>query len=73
MTRVIAFTRTKHGANKVADHLTAAGIKTAAIHGNKSQNARQAALEDFRAGKLRVLVATDIAARGIDIDGISQS
>jgi ATP-dependent RNA helicase RhlE len=71
MTRVIAFTRTKHGANKVADHLTAAGIRTAAIHGNKSQNARQAALEDFRAGKLRVLVATDIAARGIDIDGIS--
>jgi len=71
MTRVIAFTRTKHGANKVADHLTAAGIKTAAIHGNKSQNARQAALEDFRSGKMRVLVATDIAARGIDIDGIS--
>jgi len=71
MTRVIAFTRTKHGANKVADHLNAAGIMTAAIHGNKSQGARQAALESFRAGKVRVLVATDIAARGIDIDGIS--
>ena len=71
MTRVIAFTRTKHGANKVADHLNAAGVMTAAIHGNKSQGARQAALEAFRAGKVRVLVATDIAARGIDIDGIS--
>jgi ATP-dependent RNA helicase RhlE len=71
MNRVIAFTRTKHGANKVADHLEAAGISTGAIHGNKSQNARQAALEAFRAGKLRVLVATDIAARGIDIDGVS--
>ena len=71
MTRVIAFTRTKHGANKVADHLNAAGVMTAAIHGNKSQGARQAALEAFRAGKVRVLVANDIAARGIDIDGIS--
>jgi ATP-dependent RNA helicase RhlE len=71
MTRVIAFTRTKHGANRVSDHLNAAGITAAAIHGNKSQGARQAALEAFRAGKVRVLVATDIAARGIDIDGIS--
>ncbi|MDB5397193.1 MAG: box helicase domain protein [Rhodospirillales bacterium] len=71
MTRVIAFSRTKHGANKVTDHLNAAGITSAAIHGNKSQGARQAALESFRAGKVRVLVATDIAARGIDIDGIS--
>jgi ATP-dependent RNA helicase RhlE len=71
MTRVIAFTRTKHGANKVTDHLAAANIPSGAIHGNKSQGARQAALEAFRAGKLRVLVATDIAARGIDIDGIS--
>jgi ATP-dependent RNA helicase RhlE len=71
MTRVIAFTRTKHGANRVSDHLNAAGIGAAAIHGNKSQGARQAALEAFRAGKVRVLVATDIAARGIDIDGIS--
>jgi ATP-dependent RNA helicase RhlE len=71
MTRVIAFTRTKHGANRVSDHLNAAGIAAAAIHGNKSQGARQAALEAFRAGKVRILVATDIAARGIDIDGIS--
>jgi ATP-dependent RNA helicase RhlE len=71
MSRVIAFTRTKHGANKVTDHLAAANIPSAAIHGNKSQGARQAALEAFRAGKLRVLVATDIAARGIDIDGVS--
>jgi ATP-dependent RNA helicase RhlE len=71
MSRVIAFTRTKHGANRVSDHLNAAGIGTAAIHGNKSQGARQAALEAFRAGKVRVLVATDIAARGIDIDGIT--
>jgi ATP-dependent RNA helicase RhlE len=71
MTRVIAFTRTKHGANKVVDHLEKAGISAAAIHGNKSQSARQAALDSFRAGKLRVLVATDIAARGIDVDGIS--
>jgi len=71
MTRVIAFTRTKHGANKVTDHLGAAGISSAAIHGNKSQGARQAALEAFRKGNVRVLVATDIAARGIDIDGIS--
>ncbi len=71
MSRVIAFSRTKHGANKVADHLAAAGIPSSAIHGNKSQSARQAALESFRAGKLRVLVATDIAARGIDIDGVT--
>jgi ATP-dependent RNA helicase RhlE len=71
MTRVIAFTRTKHGANRVSDHLNAAGVTAAAIHGNKSQGARQAALEAFRAGKVRVLVATDIAARGIDIDGIT--
>ena len=71
MARVIVFTRTKHGANKVAEHLERSGIGTAAIHGNKSQTARQGALEAFRAGKLRVLVATDIAARGIDIDGVS--
>jgi ATP-dependent RNA helicase RhlE len=71
MVRTIAFTRTKHGANRVAEHLEKAGIAAAAIHGNKSQNARQAALAGFRSGKLRVLVATDIAARGIDIDGVS--
>ncbi|MDQ0472559.1 DEAD/DEAH box helicase [Labrys wisconsinensis] len=71
MTRVIVFTRTKHGANRVADQLERAGVGAAAIHGNKSQNARQKALEDFRAGKVRILVATDIAARGIDVDEIS--
>jgi ATP-dependent RNA helicase RhlE len=71
ITRTIVFTRTKHGANRVAEQLDDAGIRAAAIHGNKSQSARQKALEDFRAGRVRVLVATDIAARGIDIDGIS--
>ncbi len=71
MKRVIVFTRTKHHANRVSDHLDSAGIKADAIHGNKSQNARQRALEDFRSGSIRVLVATDIAARGIDVDGIT--
>jgi ATP-dependent RNA helicase RhlE len=71
MERVIVFTRTKHGADKVAEHLERAGHRTAAIHGNKSQNARQRALEEFRQGRSRVLVATDIAARGIDIDDVS--
>jgi ATP-dependent RNA helicase RhlE len=71
MRRVIVFTRTKHGANKVQDQLEKAGFTAEAIHGNKSQNARQRALEAFRSGDVRVLVATDIAARGIDIDGIS--
>ena len=69
--RVIVFTRTKHRANRVADHLGKAGIASEALHGNKSQNARQRALERFRSGEARVLVATDIAARGIDIDGIT--
>ncbi len=69
--RVIVFTRTKHGANKVAELLTKNKISSEAIHGNKSQNARQRALENFKAGKTRVLIATDIAARGIDIDLIS--
>ena len=69
--RVIVFTRTKHGANKVVETLEKNRISSAAIHGNKSQTARQRALEDFRSGKVRVLVATDIAARGIDIDDIS--
>jgi ATP-dependent RNA helicase RhlE len=69
--RALVFTRTKHGANKVADQLGRAGVRTDAIHGNKSQNARQRALNDFRNGKVRVLVATDIAARGIDVDGIT--
>ncbi|HYG86874.1 MAG TPA: DEAD/DEAH box helicase [Azospirillum sp.] len=71
MDRVIVFTRTKHGANKVTEHLAKANISAAAIHGNKSQSARQTALEGFRAGTVRVLVATDIAARGIDVDGVS--
>lgn len=69
--RVIVFTRTKHGANRVSENLEKNGIRSAAIHGNKSQGARQRALEDFRTGRIRVLVATDVAARGIDIDGIS--
>jgi ATP-dependent RNA helicase RhlE len=71
MNRVIVFTRTKHGANKVAGHLERAGHHAEAIHGNKSQSARQRALELFRNGKARILVATDIAARGIDIDDVS--
>ena len=71
MTRVIVFTRTKHGANKVADHLDRAGYEAEAIHGNKSQGARQRALDSFRRGHARILVATDIAARGIDIDDVS--
>ena len=71
MKRVIVFTRTKHGANKVAEHLEKAGHNADAIHGNKSQNARQGALDRFRTGKARILVATDIAARGIDIDEVT--
>jgi ATP-dependent RNA helicase RhlE len=69
--RVLVFTRTKHGANRVAEHLDRIKVRAEAIHGNKSQTARQRALENFRAGHTRVLVATDIAARGIDIDGIT--
>ncbi len=68
---VLVFTRTKHGANKVVKHLDRASIVSAAIHGNKSQSARERALRDFKAGKIRVLVATDIAARGIDIPQVS--
>lgn len=71
MNRVIVFTRTKHRANRVSEFLGKAGIEAAAIHGNKSQSARQSALKRFKSGALRVLVATDIAARGIDIDRIS--
>lgn len=67
----LVFTRTKHGADKVAKLLQRSQIRAAAIHGNKSQNARQNALADFKNGTLRVLVATDIAARGIDIDELS--
>ncbi len=68
--RSLVFTTTKHGADKLVKQLTSTGIYAAAIHGNKSQNARQKALSDFRESKLRILVATDIAARGIDIDDL---
>jgi ATP-dependent RNA helicase RhlE len=71
LSRVIVFTRTKHRANRVSMQIERAGISTEALHGNKSQNARQKALDSFKAGKVRVLVATDIAARGIDVDGIT--
>ena len=64
---VLVFSRTKHGADKIARQLNKAGIQSEAIHGDKSQNARQKALTDFKAGKIKVMVATDIAARGIDI------
>jgi ATP-dependent RNA helicase RhlE len=66
--QVLVFTRTKHGANRLADQLSRDGLKAAAIHGNKSQGARTRALADFKSGAVRVLVATDIAARGLDID-----
>ncbi len=66
--QVLVFTRTKHGANRLAEQLGKDGISSSAIHGNKSQGARTKALADFKSGKVRVLVATDIAARGIDID-----
>ena len=71
LSRAIVFTRTKHGANKVTKKLCAAGISADAIHGNKSQSARQRALADFKKGRTWVLVATDIAARGLDIEGVS--
>jgi ATP-dependent RNA helicase RhlE len=69
--RALVFTRTKHGADRVVRHLAGAGIKSAAIHGNKSQGQRTAAMQGFRHGHLKVLVATDIAARGIDVPGVS--
>jgi ATP-dependent RNA helicase RhlE len=71
MRRVLVFSRTKHGCNKIAEHLVKAGVGADAIHGNKSQSARERALAHFKDGKVRVLVATDIAARGIDIDDIT--
>jgi len=71
MSRVIVFTRTKHGANRVAETLEASGIQVNALHGNKSQSQRERALDQFRSGRARVLVATDIAARGIDVTAIS--
>jgi ATP-dependent RNA helicase RhlE len=69
--RVLVFTRTKHGADRVVRHLVGGGIEATAIHGNKSQPQRERALAGFRDGQTRVLVATDIAARGIDVDGVS--
>ncbi|AKS07641.1 DEAD/DEAH box helicase [Pseudomonas trivialis] len=66
--QVLVFTRTKHGANRLAEYLDKHGLTAVAIHGNKSQNARTKALADFKAGSVRILVATDIAARGLDID-----
>ncbi len=71
MARVLIFTRTKHSANRVARHLHDRGIHSDAIHGNKAQNARQRALDGFRSGRIRALVATDIAARGIDVEGVT--
>ena len=69
--RALVFTRTKHGADKVVKDLDKIGVKAAAIHGNKSQNARQKALGDFKTSQIRILVATDIAARGIDVDDLT--
>jgi ATP-dependent RNA helicase RhlE len=71
ISRAIVFTRTKHGADRVVRHLKHTGTRADAIHGNKTQAARRKALDRFREGKVHVLVATDIAARGIDVDGIS--
>ncbi len=71
LTRVLVFTRTKHGADRVVRHLEGVGIEATAIHGNKSQPQRERALASFRAGRSRVLVATDIASRGIDVECVS--
>ena len=71
MNMVLIFSRTKHGADKVARRLEQHGVRTATLHSNRSQNQRLRALKDFKTGAVRVLVATDIAARGIDVDGIS--
>lgn len=69
--RALVFTRTKHGADRVVKQLSRAGLTALAIHGNKSQNKRQAALDAFKSGEIKFLIATDVAARGIDIDGVS--
>jgi ATP-dependent RNA helicase RhlE len=71
VTRALVFTRTKHGANRVVKQLNRAGVAAEPIHGNKSQTARQRSLKNFRNGKTRVLVATDVVARGIDVELIS--
>jgi ATP-dependent RNA helicase RhlE len=70
-TRALVFTRTKRGADKLTRHLVRAGVRAAALHGNKSQGARTRALAEFRSAQMPVLVATDIAARGLDVDNIS--
>ena len=71
LAKVIVFTRTKRGADRVVKHLSRGGVSAEALHGNKSQNARQRALENFRKGRSRVLVATDIASRGLDVDDVT--
>ncbi len=71
VTRAIVFTRTKRGADRVCKHLDAAGLATVAIHGDKSQGQRERALQDFKRGRAQIMVATDIAARGIDVDAVS--
>ncbi|HEY0087167.1 MAG TPA: DEAD/DEAH box helicase [Allosphingosinicella sp.] len=71
MDRVLIFSRTKHGADRIVKQLAASGIPAAAIHGNKSQPQRERALDDFKSGKVKILIATDIAARGIDVSGVS--
>lgn len=71
MEMILVFTRTKHGADRIAKQLARSGVTTGALHSNRSQNQRLRALQDFKEGKVRLLVATDIAARGIDVDGIS--
>ncbi len=71
LARVMVFTRTKHGANRLSMQLGKDGVVVEVIHGNKSQPARQSALQNFRSGRARVLVATDVAARGIDVDGVT--
>ena len=71
MGRTLVFTRTKHGADRVTQHLEAVGMPAAAIHGNKSQPQRERALAQFKEGRIKILVATDIAARGIDVDGVT--
>ncbi|MBV9901288.1 MAG: C-terminal helicase domain-containing protein, partial [Alphaproteobacteria bacterium] len=71
MDRVLIFSRTKHGADRIVKQLNASGIASNAIHGNKSQPQRERALAEFKAGKVKILIATDIAARGIDVSGVS--
>src|SRR5690606_25318173 len=70
-TRAIVFTRTKHGADRLTKQLQKDGIRAEALHGNKTQNARQKTLASFKSNRTHVLVATDLAARGIDVDGVS--